>query len=128
MNKQFDYTISAVGGETSEEEVIKLLERIGFSEVRIEKILNFEAMVDELPDSDVEGFNGACLDNIRYFGMGGGDASTEENMRIACEDTGSNNPRVLARAMYERIAGHCKTEFEAGKIVYECIKDALGEE
>ncbi len=128
MNKQFDYTISAVGGEIDEEAIIKLLEDAGFAEVQVERLLNFDAMISELPDSDVEGFNAACLDHIRYFGMGGGDTSTEENMRIACEDTGSDNPQVLAHTMYERLAGHCKTAFEAAKIVYDCMKDALGEE
>ncbi len=128
MNKQFDYTISAVGGEIDEEAIIKLLNSTGLSEIQVERLLNFDAMVSELPNSEVEGFNAACLDYIRYFGMGGGDASTEENMRIACEDTGGDNPQVLARAMYERIAGHCKTAFVAGKIVYNCVKEALGEE
>ncbi len=128
MDKQFDFSISAVGGEIDEDVITKALEAVGLTEIQVERLLNFEAVVAGLPDKEIDRLNEICVRWAYDYGLGGGEHSTEEKLRAACDECKSNNPRVIAKAMYEKIAGHSHTSFEASGIVYECFKSIFSED
>ena len=92
------------------------------------KLLNFDAYVDSLPNDPIENFTQRCDDWIRCWGNGGGDLSTETVLREACKVDKSNNPRVLARALYESIVDYTKTSFDAASMVSTVINECLNEE
>ncbi len=129
MNSNFyDYSINAIGTELDETTIKSALEALGLSEVLVEKLLNFDAYVESLPNNPVEDFTLKCDDWIRCWGNGGGDLSTETVLRDACKADKSNNPRVLARALYEAIADYTKRSFEASSMVATIINECLNEE
>lgn len=127
MNKFYDYSISAIGEKVDDKVIRKALKDVGLDQIVVETHLNFDAYVETLPDKAIEGFTDACDNWARHFGMGGGDMSTENLIRMTCEEDTSNNPQVLARAFYDGIAGHSKTTFEAATLVADCISTALEE-
>lgn len=123
----YDYAISATGKKISEQNIKEVLEKIGLEDVQVECLLNFDAYVESLPDKDMPGLADACLDWIRHYGIGGGDYSTENCMRMGCEGCESDNPRVIANAMYGQICGYCKTSFQSAGIVHDCLTEAMQE-
>ncbi len=129
MNSNYyDYSINAIGAELDETTIKSALEALGLSEVLVEKLLNFDAYVESLPNNPVEDFTQKCDNWIRCWGNGGGDLSTETVLRDACKADKSNNPRVLARALYEAIADYTKRSFEASSMVATIINECLNEE
>lgn len=129
MKKQYyDYAISAIGDKMSDESIIAALQKTGLSEIRVEKLLNFDAFVDELPDNSVEDFTKRCDDWIRSWGNGSGDNSTENALRAVCKSDISNNPKVLARALYDSIVNFTMKGFEASGMVSTIILECLNEE
>jgi len=127
-NQYYDYAISAIGDKMADEKIIDVLQKAGLSEVRVEKLLNFDAFVDGLPNNAIDGFTERCDDQIRYWLIGGGDNSTGEALRNVCANDKSNNPQVLARALYESIAGFTRKGFEASGLVSNFILECLNEE
>lgn len=127
MNDFFDYVISAIGEKVDEKVIEKALKAIGLDQIIVETHLNFDAYIESLPDRSIEGFTDACDNWARHYGMGGGDISTENLFRQICEDDTSNNPRVLALAFYNAVAGHSKKSFEAATLIADCISTALEE-
>lgn len=127
-NQYYDYAISAIGDKMADEMIIDALQKAGLSEVRVEKLLNFDAFVDGLPNNAIDGFTERCDDQIRYWLIGGGDNSTGEALRNVCANDKSNNPQVLARALYDSIAGFTRKGFEASGLVSNFILECLNEE
>lgn len=123
----YDYAINATGKKISEQEIKEALEKIGLEDVKVECLLNFDEYVESLPDEVVPGLADACLDWIRCYGIGGGDYSTESCMRDGCEECESDNPRVIAKAMYGKICGYCKTSFQSAAMVHDCLSEAMTE-
>lgn len=129
MNNSFyDYSITAIGEELDDNKIKSALEALGLSEVLIEKLLNFDAYVESLPNGPIENFALRCDDWIRCWGNGGGDLSTEAVLREACKADKSNNPRVLARTLYESIVNYTKTSLDASSMVATIINECLNEE
>lgn len=123
----YDYAISATGKRINEQDIKDALEKLGLEDVQVECLLNFDEFVESLPDEDMSGLADACLDWIRHYGIGGGDYSTECCMRNGCEDCKSDNPRVIAKAMYGQICGYCKTSFQSAALVHDCLTEAMEE-
>ncbi len=123
----YDYAINATGKKISEQEIKEALEKIGLEDVQVECLLNFDEYVESLPDEVVPGLADACLDWIRCYGIGGGDYSTESCMRDGCEECESDNPRVIAKAMYGKICGYCKTSFQSAAMVHDCLSEVMTE-
>ena len=66
MNSNFyDYSINAIGTELDETTIKSALEALGLSEVLVEKLLNFDAYVESLPNNPVEDFTQKCDNWIR---------------------------------------------------------------
>ena len=127
-NRYYDYSISAIGEKIDDEKIAAALAAVGLSQVQVEKLLNFDAFVEELPNNAIEGFTERCDDWIRYWISGGGDNSTGEALRDVCANDKSNNPQVLARALYDSIAGFTRKGFEAAGLVSNFILECLNEE
>ena len=123
MNNSFyDYSITAIGERLDDDKIKSALEALGLSEILV------DAYVDSLPNDPIENFTQRCDDWIRCWGNGGGDLSTETVLREACKVDKSNNPRVLARALYESIVDYTKTSFDAASMVSTVINECLNEE
>ncbi len=127
-NSFYDYSISAIGEEISDEKIVAALSAAGLSEIQVEKLLNFDAFVEDLPNNAIEGFTERCDDQIRYWISGGGDNSTGDALRNVCANDKSNNPQVLARALYDSIAGFTRKGFEASGLVSNFILECFNEE
>ncbi len=127
-NQYYDYSISAIGDEISDEKIIDALQKAGLSEIVVEKLLNFDAFVEGLPNNSIEGFTAACDDWARGWINGGGDYSTGDALRRVCAEDTSNNPQVLARALYASIVDFTKKGFEASGLVSTLIMESMEEE
>ena len=127
-NSFYDYSISAIGEDISDEKIVAALTAAGLLEIQVEKLLNFDAFVESLPNNAIEGFTEQCDDWIRYWISGGGDSSTGDALRDVCAADKSNNPQVLARALYDSIVGFTRKGFEASGLVGNIILESLNEE
>lgn len=127
-NQYYDYSISAIGEKIDDEKIVSALAAAGLSEIVVEKLLNFDAFVDGLPNNAIKGFTERCDDWIRYWVNGGGDNSTGDTLRRVCADDKSNNPQVLARALYDSVVGFTRKGFEAAGLVSNFILECLNEE
>lgn len=121
----YDYAISATGKRIPEEKIKEALEKIGLEDVQVECLLNFNEYVESLPDKVLPGLTNICLSWIRNYGTSGGDYSTVSRMWDGCEGCESDNPRVIAKAMYGKICGYCKTSFHSASIVHDCLTEAM---
>lgn len=129
MNKSFyDYTISAIGDDISEEKIIAAVSAAGLAEVQVEKTLNFDAFCEGLPNRTVEGFTQKCVQSIDAWQNGGGEWPTADMLRTVCRDDEQNVPQVLARKMLDSIAGVTCKKFEAPGIVVPIVLAATKEE
>ena len=124
----YDYSISAIGDNIGSEEIVKALEAAGLAEIQVEKLLNFDVFIEQLPDRTLDGFTERCDDWIRCWVNGGGDNSTGNVLRGVCEDDKSNNPHVLAKALYDSIVGFTRKSFEASALVSTVVMECLNEE
>lgn len=127
-NKFYDYSISAIGGAVEEEKIAEALEKLGFSQIVVEKLMNFEAYVKSLPSAPIDGLTEKCNDYIRCWGNGGGDLLTGNMLQDACTRDKSNNPQILAIALYKAIVNYTKTAFEASNLVSTIINSCLKDE
>lgn len=124
----YDYSISAIGDNIGSEAIVKALEAAGLAEIQVEKLLNFDVFVGHLPDRALDGFTERCDDWIRCWVNGGGDNSTGNALRGVCENDKSNNPHILAKALYDSIVGFTRKSFEASALVSTVIMECLNEE
>ena len=46
----YDYSISAIGDNIGSEEIVKALEAAGLAEIQVEKLLNFDVFIEQLPN------------------------------------------------------------------------------
>ncbi len=124
----YDYSISAIGDNIGSEAIVKALEAAGLDEIQVEKLLNFDVFVGHLPDRALAGFTERCDDWIRCWVNGGGDNSTGNALRGVCENDKSNNPHILAKALYDSIVGFTRKSFEASALVSTVVMECLNEE
>ena len=99
-NQIFNYSISASSISSSQiapEKIQAALEKTGLQHILVECLLDFEATVETYPDKEIAGF------------------------ARRCRECGSDNPKKIARAMYEKVCGHGMTSFEAAEAVCNCI-------
>ena len=61
----YDYSISAIGDNIGSEEIVKALEAAGLAEIQVEKLLNFDVFIEQLPNRTLDGFTERCDDWIR---------------------------------------------------------------
>ena len=128
MNKGFyDYSISAVGDDISEEKIIAAVQAAGLAEVQVEKTLNFDAFCEELPNGTVDGFAQRCVQKIDTWQNGGGEWPTADMLRTVCRDDEENVPQILAKKMLDSIAGVTCKKFEAPGIVVPIVLAAIKE-
>ena len=124
----YDYSISAVGDDISEETIIAAVCAAGLAEVQVEKTLNFDAFCEGLPSGTVNGFKQRCVQEIDNWQNGGGEWPTADMLRTVCRDDEQNVPQVLARKLLDSIAGVTCRKFEAPGIVVPIVLAAIKEE
>lgn len=128
MNKKFfDYTVTACGPLVDEEKIQAALESLGFENVLVEHLLNFDAFIDSLPEDDVAGCKEACLSHIEKIEREKSGEDIARTLKEACDRTEGDNPRVPAQAMFGAINGYCATSYKAAAIVADCMSEALKE-
>ena len=81
-----------------------------------------------VPKLALDGFTERCDDWIRCWVNGGGDNSTGNALRGVCENDKSNNPHILAKALYDSIVGFTRKSFEASALVSTVVMECLNEE
>ena len=100
----YDYSISAVGDDISEEKIVAAVQAAGLTEVQVEKTLNFDAFCEGLPNGTVDGFAQRCVQEIEIWQNGGGEWPTADMLRTVCRDDEENVPQILAKKMLDSIA------------------------
>ena len=119
-NQIFNYSISASSISSSQiapEKIQAALEKTGLQHILVECLLDFEATVETYPDKEIAGFARRC--EIWLLHRGSDD--TAQKLAESCRECGSDNPKKIARAMYEKVCGHGMISFEAAEVVCNCI-------
>lgn len=127
-NQYYDYSISAIGEDISDEKIIAAVSAAGLAEIQVEKTLNFDAFCEDLPNRSVEGFAQRCVQKIDAWQNGGGEWPTADMLRTVCRDDDQDIPQNLARKMLDSIAGVTCKNFEAPGIVAPIVLAATNEE
>ena len=119
-NQIFNYSISASSissRQIAPEKIQAELEKIGLKHILVEYLLDFEATVETYPDKEIVGFARRCEVWLVHRGS---DDMTQKLVE-GCRECGSDNPKKLAKAMYEKVCGRGMTSFEAAEVVCNCI-------
>lgn len=119
-NQIFNYSISASSnssGQIAPEKIQAALEKTGLRHILVECLLDFEATVETYPDKEIAGFARRC----ETWLLNRGSDDTAQKLAESCRECGSDNPKKIARAMYEKVCGHGMTSFEAAEAVCNCI-------
>jgi hypothetical protein len=103
------------------------LESLGISNIIIKTLPQYDDWLSSLPSESVPGLKDACLAWIRYWGIGGGDSSTETCIADAITALKSDKPKELADAIYKSIADYTKTPFEAAGLTMELLNNCIDE-
>jgi len=111
------------------EKFTAMLESANFEDILIKTCPDFNEWINRLPTEPIIGLGEACREWIRYWGIGGGDCSTEDQIKSAIGSLAPNDdvPKRLADAMYSNIANYSKTAFEASVLIMDIITDCLAE-
>jgi hypothetical protein len=104
-----------------------LLEAAGVSEVKIKTHHQYDDWLESLPKEEILGLKSECLDWIRHWSSGGGDASSEILITDAIEYLDSGDPVELAVAIYNSVVNYTKSEFDASGLTIEMIDACLEE-
>jgi len=120
----YDYLITASGGIDREGVLSALFAYAKMEDVKIKCHISFKSFLETLPESPIPGFAAAIYDSLQSWGNGGGDISTERLGKAACT---TDNPRELAQAIYDSIAGHSLIPFEASSVVMTLISEEISE-
>jgi len=104
-----------------------LLADTNIEEILIKTCPDFNEWMESLPVEQIPGLGDACHEQIRHWGIGGGDSSTESQIKDSIENLGSDVPKELANAMYNSVVDYSKTPFEASVLIMDIIKDSLAE-
>lgn len=128
MNKTL---LVAITGLVEDQEaagrIIQMLMDAGMEKIEADTCPNFEVWLEELPEEPIKGLAGECLDWIRHWGNGGGDFSTEENIRCAITELGSDSPQALADAIYHSVVNYSKSPFEASCLAKDIVEESMAE-
>lgn len=111
-------------GSVDEKFIRELLGKHGLHVKSVRDIVSFDDWLELLPDHDVPGLANKVLEWFEAWGMGGGDYSTEVCAEDACT---CDNPRQLARSIYDAIANYAQSDFDAQELVMDAIDDCLYE-
>ena len=112
------------------ERLTSLLEDANLESILIQTCPDFHEWMETLPTEPIPELGNTCRDWIRHWGSGGGDCSTEDQIKAAIDELDpedSDVPRELADAMYCNIAEYSKTPFEASQLVMELIIGSLAD-
>lgn len=120
----YDYLITATGGVDREGVISALFAYAKMKDVNIKCHISFSSFLETLPESPIPGLASAVYNSLNSWGNGCGDISTERLGKSACT---TDNPRELAKAIYDRIAGHTLIPFEASSVVMTIIGKVIGE-
>jgi hypothetical protein len=105
----------------------KLLEGINLEQVLMETCSCYSDWLETLSEEPISGLAEACRSWIHHWGQGGGDCSTEDQIKSAIDDLESDSPKGLADAMYCAVAEYSKTPFEASVLVMDIMNECLPE-
>lgn len=119
----YDYLITATGGVDREGVISALFAYAKMKDVNIKCHVSFKSFLESLPESPVPGLASAVYNSLHSWGKGG-DISTERLGKPACT---TDNPRELAHAVYDSIAGHTLIPFEASSVVMTIISETIEE-
>ena len=116
----------------TEEELKAMLEGANLEKLLVQTCPEFFEWMETLSEEPVPGLDDACYHWINCWGSGGGDCSTEEQIKGAIEEIKTygrrpNVPKDLADAMYCSIAEYSKTPFEASTLIMTLLAEALDE-
>jgi len=117
------------------EKLQSMLEGANLERILIETCPDFDEWLETLPTEPVPGLAEACRSWIHHWGQGGGDCSTEDQMKSAIDDLYSGEehdvpndmPHDLADAMYCSVAEYSKAPFEASVLVIDIMDECLAE-
>ena len=104
-----------------------LLGAAGVSQITIKTLPQFDDWLANLPKKSIKGLEAECLDWIRAWGNGGGDASSEDCITEAIEQLKCNIPFKIARTVYNSVVDYSKSEFEAAGLTIEMINSCIKE-
>jgi len=115
------------------EKLQSMLEGANLERILIETCPDFFEWLEALPKEQVPGLAEACRSWIHHWGQGGGDCSTEDQIKAAIDDLYSGQgqdvpndmPHDLADAMYCSVADYCQTPFEASVLVMNIMDECL---
>lgn len=107
--------------------IIQMLADAEMERIEADTCPNFEAWLDELPEEPMKGLADCCLDYIRHWGNGGGDYSTEECIKAAITELGSDSPQELADAIFHSVVDYSKSPFEASCLTIDLVEDSMQE-
>lgn len=107
--------------------IIQMLMDADMEHIQADTCPNFEVWLDDLPEEPMKGLADCCLDYIRHWGNGGGDYSTEECIRAAITELGSDSPQELADAIFHSVVDYSKSPFEASCLTIDLVEDSISE-
>ena len=126
MRKNIEIT-GIIADSIDIEKIKMLMEAAGIAEINVRTIPQYDDWLSNLPIKTIPGLSGACLEWIRHWGNGGGDLSSETCITDAIKTLESDIPAELADAIYNRVAGYSKSDFDAAGLTIEMIDGCIKE-
>lgn len=88
---------------------------------------SYNEWYDSLPHEPIENLADACWLWIKAWGSGGGKREAEIRIKAAIIRAETDNPRELANAIYNSVAGCYIYPFEASDLTMDLLNDCLSE-
>lgn len=85
----------------------------------------FKPWINQLSHSPVPDLWNHCWDWIKSWGNGGGDASTEQNIKDALNVEKTDSPYHLAINIYFAVADFSKSPFEASTLTMTMMNESM---
>lgn len=114
----------------TEEKLQAMLEGANLEKLLVQTCPDFFEWMETLSEEPVPGLGEACYRWINAWGSGGGDCSTEDQIKGAIDEIENYErrpdvPKDLADAMYCSVAEYSKTPFEASVLVMDIMTECL---
>ena len=101
-----------------------VLEELGLKDILVECLLNFEATVENYPSEEIPGLGDICTKWIDCLGVELGKPDDRKGL-LTCQEGISDNPRILAKVLHEKICSYGITSFESAAMVCDYMSAAL---
>jgi len=114
------------------EKLNAMLKDANLEKILVETCPDFFEWMETLSEEPVPGLDNTCYRWINCWGSGGGDCSTEDQIKGAIDELETYGrrpdvPKDLADAMYCSISEYSKTPFEASVLVMNVMNECLAE-